>query len=248
MMKGKLAVRVLNLLLCLVLVLSCLGGITASAVEEGFRFEDVKKPGEYYYIPVYWAVEQGITGGTDATHFSPNKPCTRAEIVTFLWAAMGSPAPAAETGNPFQDVKKKDYFYSAVLWALENGVTGGVDDSHFSPKKVCTRAEVVSFLWAMGSKTMPESGANPFRDVKKSKFYYNPVLWAVEHGITGGTGDGSSFSPNMECTRAQIVTFLYKAMTNEDLQFCHHEFVVAEQTPATCTEAGKRVTRCTLCG
>ena len=171
-------------------------------------FVDVKS-GDYFYDPVMWAVEHDpqITNGTDPTHFSPNATCTRAQIVTFLWRAKGCPEPSS-TSNPFVDVKASDYYYKAVLWAVEQGVTSGMDATHFGPAGNCTRAQAVTFLWRAEGKPSV-SGSNPFSDVKSGDYYYDAVLWAVEKDVTKGT-DATHFSPGTACTRGQIVTFLYR--------------------------------------
>lgn len=191
------------------------------AAEHGFRFVSLLvenpfvdvKPKDWYYDAVLWAVSHGITGGVDATHFGPKKNCTREQVVTFLYAANGSPAPES-TDNPFVDVKKKHYFYRAVLWAVENGITGGVDATHFGVGVECSRAQVVMFLWAAEGKPEPQTTNNPFTDVKKKDYFYKAVLWAVENGITGGSTP-TTFSPKAICNRAQVVTFLYAAYGKE---------------------------------
>ncbi len=171
-------------------------------------FTDVKKS-DYYYDAVAWAVELGVTTGTSDTTFSPSASCTRAQAVTFLWRAAGSPAPKGNK-NPFTDIKKSDYFYKAVLWAAENNVTSGMTSTTFAPNAVCTRGQIVTFLWrAQGGKKVAAS--NPFKDVKKSDYYYDAVLWAVKNNVTTGTA-ADKFSPDATCTRGQIVTFLYRAM------------------------------------
>ena len=169
-------------------------------------FVDVKK-GAFYYDPVLWAVENGITTGTSATTFSPDNTCTRAQVVTFLWRAAGSPTPTTKTCS-FTDVTQ-GYYYNAMLWAVENGITTGTGGNKFSPNANCTRAQVVTFLWRAAGEPAPSSTACAFTDVSRD-FYYNAMLWAVENGITTGTGSGK-FSPNLSCTRGQIVTFLYRA-------------------------------------
>ena len=162
----------------------------------------------YYRDAVAWAVENGITKGTTATTFSPNATCTRAQAVTFLWRAAGSPEPKTST-MPFTDVNAGSYCYDAVLWAVENGITEGTSDTTFSPNATCTRAQIVAFLWR--SEKSPAAGtANPFADVKSTAYYADAVLWAVENDITKGTTN-TTFSPDADCTRAQIVTFLYRA-------------------------------------
>jgi len=164
--------------------------------------------GSYYEDAVIWAVDKGITAGTSATTFNPNGICTRAQAVTFLWRAAGSPA-AKSAVMPFTDVKAGSYYETAVLWAVENGITKGTSDTMFSPDATCTRAQIVTFLWR--SQKSPAAGmANPFADVAADTYYIDAVLWAVKHNITVGT-TFSIFSPDEECTRAQIVTFLYRA-------------------------------------
>ena len=163
--------------------------------------------GSYYEDAVDWAVENGITQGTDDTHFSPDGICTRAQAVTFLWRAAGSPEPETRA-MPFNDVPVGSYYYDAVLWAVENGITKGTSDTTFSPNMTCTRAQIVAFLWR--SEKSPAAGtANPFADVKSTAYYADAVLWAVKENITKGT-TSTTFSPNADCTRAQIVTFLWR--------------------------------------
>ena len=163
--------------------------------------------GSYYEDAVDWAVENGITKGTDDTHFSPDGICTRAQAVTFLWRAAGSPKPETRT-MPFTDVPAGSYYYDAVLWAVENGITKGTSDTTFSPNMTCTRAQIVAFLWR--SEKSPAAGtANPFADVKSTAYYADAVLWAVKENITRGTTN-TTFSPDADCTRAQIVTFLWR--------------------------------------
>lgn len=163
--------------------------------------------GSYYEDAVDWAVENGITKGTDDTHFSPDGICTRAQAVTFLWRAAGSPKPETRA-MPFTDVPVGSYYYDAVLWAVENGITKGTSDTTFSPNMTCTRAQIVAFLWR--SEKSPAAGiANPFADVKSTAYYADAVLWAVKENITKGT-TSTTFNPNADCTRAQIVTFLWR--------------------------------------
>ncbi len=174
---------------------------------EETSFTDVPK-GEYYYDAVMWAANEGITGGTGANTFSPNANCTRGQVVTFLHRMIGSPEPAAIT-LPFTDVSDSDYFCKPVKWAYGSKITGGTSDTAFSPYANCTRGQVVTFLWRTAGQPEPNSNKNPFTDVKADSYYYNAVLWAVENGITGGTG-ADTFSPDADCTRAQVVTFLYR--------------------------------------
>ena len=176
-------------------------------------FTDVAT-GQYYYDPVLWAVNHSpqITNGTSPTTFSPDSTCTRAQVVTFLWRAMGQPEPTS-TVNPFTDVNEDLYYYKAVLWALEKGITTGTSATAFSPNAGCTRGQVVTFLHRAQGTPTPGSSVNPFTDVKSGQYYYEAVLWAVNHSpqITNGTS-ATTFSPNATCTRGQIVTFLYRSM------------------------------------
>ena len=169
-------------------------------------FTDVPA-GSYYEDTVLWAVRNGITGGIGNKQFGPNDPCTRAQIVTFLWRAAGSPAPK-NTGTAFGDVKPGSFYEQAVAWAVENGITGGTGDGMFSPDATCTRAQSVTFLYrAAGSPAV--SGSAEFGDVATNAYYADAVAWAAKNGITGGIG-GGLFGSGNDCTRAQIVTFLYR--------------------------------------
>ena len=163
--------------------------------------------GSYFYEAVMWAVENGVTTDVSANRFDPNGVCTRAQAVTFLWRAAGSPAPETST-MPFTDVPVGSYYYDAVLWAVENGITKGTSDTTFSPNMTCSRAQIVTFLWR--SEKSPAAGtANPFADVKSTAYYAGAVLWAVKEDITKGT-TSTTFSPDADCTRGQIVTFLWR--------------------------------------
>ena len=165
--------------------------------------------GSYYEDAVDWAVENGITKGTDDTHFSPDGICTRAQAVTFLWRTAGSPA-SKTSAMPFTDVPVGSYYYDAVLWAVENGITKGTSDTTFSPNMTCSRAQIVAFLWR--SEKSPAAGTvNPFADVKADAYYADAVLWAVKEDVTKGT-TATTFSPDANCTRAQIVTFIWRAL------------------------------------
>ena len=170
-------------------------------------FTDIPS-GAYYENAVIWAADKGITGGTSATTFAPNGICTRAQAVTFLWRAAGSPAP--KSMNSFADVPADAYYAKAVAWAVENGITSGTGGGKFSPNATCTRAQIVTFLYrAAGSPAV--SGGSVFSDVKAGAYYADAVTWAANKGITGGIGNGLFGSDN-NCTRAQIVTFLYRYM------------------------------------
>ena len=182
----------------------------AHTIEASFTrvnaFVDVPSD-SYFYEAVMWAVENGVTTGASASRFDPNGICTRAQAVTFLWRAAGSPKPETRT-MPFTDVPVGSYFYDAVLWAVENGITKGTSNTTFSPNDTCSRAQIVTFLWR--SQKSPAAGSrNPITDVKPSAYYLDAVLWAVESGITKGT-TATKFSPDADCTRAQIVTFLWR--------------------------------------
>ena len=170
-----------------------------------FNFHDVTRF-DYFYDAVKWAVDHDITSGTGRFTFSPNAACTRAQTVTFLWRAAGSPRPVSAV-NPFTDVHYGDYFYQAVLWAVENGITMGTSATTFSPDATVTRAQVVTFLWRANGQ--PAAWNSGFTDVSADAYYAKAVAWAVQNGITTGTGFGV-FSPDAACTRAQIVTFLYR--------------------------------------
>ena len=170
-------------------------------------FSDVIE-GKFYYQPVLWAVDQGITTGYKDGTFKPSKTCTRAEVVTFLWRAAGCPEPSS-TSNPFSDVSSSKYYYKAVLWAVEKGITLGTTATTFAPSDTCTRAQIVTFLWRYSGKPAADGAGNSFGDIQSGKFYYNAVLWAVGESITTGYRDGT-FKPSNFCTRDQIVTFLYR--------------------------------------
>ena len=170
------------------------------------------------YDAVLWAVENGITGGVDDTHFSSNAACTRAQIVTFLWRAAGS--PVVNYAMNFSDVPADAYYAEAVRWAVSQGITTGTGDgTTFSPNAACTRAQAVTFLYrgeqARGGGLEGEwMFRNPFSDVDLENYYGEAVMWAVANGITNGTTD-TTFSPDNDCTRAQIVTFLYRCLGGE---------------------------------
>ena len=184
-----------------------IGAIAAFLTKvETSPFSDVSTSA-YYYEAVKWAQEKGITGGIGNGLFGPNQPCTRAQIVTFLWRAAGSPAPMLNK-NPFTDVHTSDYYYDAVLWAVQNGITNGTSAKTFSPDATVTRAQVVTFLWRANDQ--PAAGNSGFLDVSSNAYYARAVDWAFANGITTGV-DYGAFGPDTACTRAQIVTFLYRA-------------------------------------
>ncbi len=178
-----------------------------AVVHDGNVFTDVDI-NAYYYNAVLWASENGITSGLTETLFSPDTTCTRAQAVTFLYRAAGEPEVTGE--NPFTDVDEDDYYYSAILWAVSEGITVGTSDVTFSPNDDCTRSQIVTFLYRAAGE--PEVvGENPFADVSADTYYYGAVLWAVSEGITAGTTT-TTFEPNTDCTRGQIVTFLYRSV------------------------------------
>lgn len=173
-------------------------------------FTDVPD-GAYYHDAVLWALSKNVTSGTSPNTFGPSMDCTRAQVVTFLWRAMGSPEPTGKT-NPFTDVSPDAYYYKAVLWAVEKGITKGASDTTFAPDDTVTRAQFVTFLWR-AANAPAASGTNPFTDVTDTgAYYYNAVLWAVGQGITAGTS-ATTFGPDDVCNRGQVVTFLCRYMT-----------------------------------
>ena len=178
-----------------------IGGNTGS-----FTFHDVSRL-DYFYDAVKWAAENGIASGTGRYTFSPNAVCTRAQTVTFLWRAAGSPLPRYRV-CPFTDVQPSDYYYNAVLWAVEQGITTGLNATTFGPDVTVTRGQVATFLYRAASASAPTT-FNPFTDVKTTAYNYSAILWAYDNRITTGTSD-TTFSPDAYCTRAQIVTFLYR--------------------------------------
>ena len=181
---------------------------TVNAEKQGNPFRDVSASA-YYYDAVLWALNRTppVTAGTSADRFSPDAECTRAQAVTFLWRAFG--CPAAKTGaSRFADVHAGDYFHDAVLWATEQGITNGTSETTFSPDAPCTRAQIVTFLWRAEGRPAAR-GAVRFADVPADAWYFNAVRWAVSRGVTTGSSS-TAFSPDAPCTRAQIVTFLYR--------------------------------------
>lgn len=185
------------------------GGQITWRTEGGLPFVDVPVD-SFFHAPVVWAIGQSITNGTDATHFSPNNSCQRAQVVTFLWRAMGCPEPA-NAELPFVDVPEDSFYHDAVAWALEKGITTGSDATHFNPFGLCSRAEAVTFLWRTMEKPDPDSTEIPFTDVPANQWYFTPVAWAVENGITNGM-EPTRFGVFETCNRGQIVTFLYRLL------------------------------------
>ena len=180
--------------------------------DDSFLFEDVQVEKAYYYAPVYWAYahEPQITNGIDAEHFGPDNGCTRGQVVTFLWRAAGCPEPES-TKVAFTDVKEGSFYYKAVAWAVENGITKGTTDTTFAPQATCTRGQIVTFLWRAAGSPEPKKAGTVFTDVPEKAFYAKAVAWAVENGITKGMTD-TTFAPDLTCSRGQVVTFLYRAV------------------------------------
>ena len=177
----------------------------------GSVFADMPPQTHWAHAAIDWAILRGITAGTAADKFSPNRGCTRAQVVTFLWRAAGEPEPDAPQA-PFADVRDSAYYYRAVLWAVGKGITSGTGADKFGPNAVCTRAQIVTFLWRFAGQPLPAADGNPFTDVKPGAYYEKAILWAAETGVTTGTS-AAAFSPSTACTRAQIVTFLHRAIT-----------------------------------
>ena len=182
------------------------GTYTETVAKLSNPFRDVHD-GDWYKDSVMWALDQKVTTGKTANTFGSNDTCTRAEAVTFLWRAAGSPDVSGETG--FSDVKSDAYYAKAVIWAAQNGITTGMGDGTFRPNQSCSRAEIVTFLWRMeGKQEVPVTGTT-FKDINENEFYYNAVLWAVNNDITTGQTE-EKFAPGKTCTRSEIVTFLYR--------------------------------------
>ncbi len=173
-------------------------------------FTDVDED-DYFYAPVLWAIYNGITTGTSDTTFSPFVTAERCQVVTFLWRAAGCPEVDEDVENPFTDVTEDDYFYTAVLWAVENGITTGTSDTTFSPYDLCERCQVVTFLYRYFGQPEVTATENPFTDVDTDDYFYNAVLWAMENGITTGTTE-NTFGPFVTCERCMVVTFLYRVL------------------------------------
>lgn len=182
----------------------CDGGETCPSA----HFKDIPGAGHWTHLPIDWAVVNKLTAGTSKTTFSPKDDCTRAQFATFLWQTMGSPEPEP-ANSPFADVKPNRYYYKAILWAYQNGITAGTSETTFSPNEPCTRAQIVTFLWRMEGSVEPAITDTPFTDLKPSAYYWKPILWAYENGITAGTS-ATTFRPGRSCSRAEAVTFLYR--------------------------------------
>ena len=173
------------------------------------KFLDVQDSMIWYYRPVYWAEEREITKGTSENLFSPDQTCTRGEIVTFLWRCLGK--TNVDVTLSFKDVSPEDYFYDAVKWAVNYQITNGVSLESFSPDAFCSRAQIVTFIWRCAQSPSAENAKFTFTDVPENEFYTQAVRWAVENHITYGVSE-TSFSPESFCTRAEVVTFLYRAV------------------------------------
>jgi len=198
------AIKRLTAMLLVLVMMFTLAPLVFAASE----FTDVSKS-DWFYAPVNWAVNKGITGGIGNNMFGPNNDCTREQVVTFLWADAGKPEPANDD-SPFVDVTEADWFFKPVMWAVENGITSGLTPTEFGTGKTCTRGQVVTFLWAAAGKPHVETCETGFIDVSWDDWFFVPVNWALNEGITGGIGD-RMFGSNYPCTRAQIATFLYAA-------------------------------------
>ena len=177
-------------------------------------FVDVQET-DFFFDPVLWAVESGVTGGIDETHFAPERTVMRADAMVFFWAANDRPA-FSSTDKTFRDVKKKHWAYDAVMWAVENGITGGTDAAgqYFSPQKTCSRSEILQFLYAAMGKPVYHID-NPYSDVKPKHWYYDGAIWAYENGLE--KGEDGKFQAKTPCTRGYVVTYLYRFITGQEL-------------------------------
>ena len=182
---------------------------TSYTVSIDGMYKDVQKTTDFWYEPTYYLSALGVVKGYDkGTKFKPDNDCTRAQMVTFLWRLNGSPKPKS-TKTAFTDIKKGDYYYNAVLWAVEQGITTGTSKTKFGPSGVCTRGQTVTFLWRMAGKPSVGNAKCKFSDVKKGDYFYDAVIWASNQKIVAGYKDGT-FQPSAKCARRQMVTFLYK--------------------------------------
>jgi|GEM_PF-3720386 S-layer homology domain. len=169
-------------------------------------------PGKFFYKSVQWAISQSpaITSGKDETHFAPNEPCTRGHSIRFLWNSLGQPQPTISE-CPFVDATQGKFYYDAMLWALENGITSGLDDSHFGPNEICSRGQAISLIWQALGRPAPTISECPFIDAKPESFYYKAILWGYETHIFSGI-DETHAAPYDACSRGMFLTFLYRAM------------------------------------
>lgn len=194
-----------------VVVFLLLSGVV-KATETNGDYKDINV-NDYFYPAVVWADAHNITNGTGDNMFSPHMTCSRSQVVTFLWRMNGCPIVTEDT--TFVDIEENSWYYDAVLWAVETGVTNGYGANDiFAPDALCTRAEIVTFLWRSVGSPNPELNENPFIDVDPESYYYVPMLWAYEHGITFGVG-GGNFAPNQTCSRGEVVTFLWRTFLYE---------------------------------
>ena len=201
MKKHVLSALLLSALLASASVLPALAAPVAA------DFTDV--PAQAYYVPaVDWALEKGVTSGTSETTFSPNGPCTRGQVVTFLWRAQGQPEPSA-VSNPFHDVEESSPFYKAILWAAEKGITSGTAADTFSPSDPCTRAQIVTFLWRAEGSPAPAATSALAAEYDEGAYYKTAVQWADSLGLLAGTAQ--PFTPAAHCPRADVVTYLYRS-------------------------------------
>ena len=183
-----------------------------AACEIQTRYYDVNDDSRYYYKPVYWTADKAITKGYDNVCFGPQNNCTREAVVTFLWRLAGQPEPQS-TQNPFKDVASNKYYYKAVLWAAEQGITKGYKDGTFRPDDTCLREHVVTFLYRYAGSPSVRPLTNPFNDVKMSDYYYRAAVWANQEGIAKGYSEGEhagGFGPKLDCLREHVATFLYR--------------------------------------
>lgn len=187
-----------------------------AAVNKWIRFSDVLKQSDYYYTPVYWAAAKAIANGYDDGTFGPKKNCTREQMMTFLWRLAGKPEPKSSS-NPFPDIKSSDYYYKAVLWGVQQGITNGYSSGPYKGKfgvgVACTREQAMTFLWRLAKKPEPKTDENRFADLKETDYYYKPVLWAAENGIANGYSSGTyagKYGVGLACQREHMVTFLYR--------------------------------------
>jgi hypothetical protein len=173
-------------------------------------FSDVQDPNHAFYKAIYWAADAGITKGYPDGTFGIDRSCTRGEMIMFLWRYLGKPSPIPASKSPFPDVPTNHAFYNAILWASQKGVTTGYKDKTFRPKGTCTRGQIMTFIWRYKGKPAPKTVTkSPFKDVPKSHTYYKAILWGSQKGVTKGFSDGT-FGINKNCSRGQIVTFLYR--------------------------------------
>ncbi len=225
--------KVLASILIFLMLLSAVP-VAAEASAAQNPFSDVAV-GVYYYDAVLWAVKNGITNGMGGGKFAPDQSCTRAQAVTFLWRAAGSPQPT-NSRNPFADVPPVAYYYTAVLWAVEQGLTNGVAPGVFGADQQCTRAQIATFLYRLAADPA-DGAANPFSDVAAGAYYYNAVLWAVKNGITNGMG-GGKFAPDQPCTRGQIVTFMHRGKALFEPPIVEEEEKEEEKEEEVCIPEG----------